>query len=172
MSLYHTTLPQLTKMLTNLEGWLTKAEAFCAERDIPLESLLAQRLYPNMYDLRMQVQHACSNATLLADRLGGKPRPGVTYDDELTFADVRQLVADSKAFIASIDAEQVAGAEDRMVAIPLIDGMQIRGEDMATDFSMANVYFHLTTAYGIMRQLGVPIGKSDFLGPMALVPAA
>ena len=170
MALYEQTIPQMLKMLTNLDGWLTKAEAFCAEQDIPLSSLVEQRLYPNMYDLRGQVQHACSNATLLADRLGGVSRPAVA-DDEGGFEDLRRQVASARAFIESVDASGFDGAEDRLVDIPLIDGMRIRGEDLARDFSLPNVYFHLTTAYGIMRHVGVPLGKADFIGPMALVPA-
>ena len=124
-----------------------------------------------MYTLRGQIQFACNNATLLADRLGGVARPEAV-DDEQTLADVRGKVAKTRAFLESITADHVAGVEDRMVDIPAIKGMEIRAEDLATDFSIPNVYFHLTTAYGIMRHMGIDVGKADFLGPMALVPVS
>lgn len=171
MSLYHQTIPQLLKMLTNVEGWLTKAEAFCHAQEIPLEDLLSARLYPNMYVLRRQVQRGCSNATLLASRLGNLEYPNAP-EPEGSLDDLRATVRAAKSFVERASESSCEGAEDRKMTIPLVDGMEIRGEDMATDFSMPNVYFHFTTAYGILRQLGVPLGKSDFLGPMALVPAA
>lgn len=171
MSMYPTIVPQLLKMLTNLEGWLTKAEAFAAERDIAEETLLQQRLFPNMYTLTGQVQFACSNAALLVARLGDAPPPAAK-PIEPTLASVREHIAHTRGFIEGVDPAGFEGAEQRHVSIPLIDGMVIRGHDMARDFSMPNVYFHLTTAYGILRALGVDLGKADFLGPMALMPAS
>ncbi|MEM7157092.1 MAG: DUF1993 domain-containing protein [Myxococcota bacterium] len=171
MALFHQTIPQLLKMFTNLEGWLNKAEAFCSDNEIPLDVLLEQRLYPNMYTLRGQVQFACNNATLLADRIGGVARPEI-LDDEQTLDDLRNKVAKTRAFLESVTAEKAEGAAERMVTIPAIKGMEIRTDDLAKDFSIPNVYFHLTTAYGIMRQLGIPLGKADFLGPLGLVPAS
>jgi hypothetical protein len=168
MSLYTQTIPQCIKMLDNLTGWLDTAAAFAAERNIPLDVLLEQRLFPNMYTLRGQVQFACSNAALLGDRLTGVPRPEPSRD-ACDFEALRAHVALTRSFLADLPRFEHAG--DAPVSIPLIDGLQIRGEDMATDFSMPNVYFHLTTAYGILRGLGVPLGKADFLGPMALFPA-
>lgn len=169
--LHDQTRPQLLKMLNNLDGWLDKAERFAADGDIGEDVLFAERLFPNMYTLAGQVQFACSNASLLVARLADLPVPTAVPLDE-TFAAVRGRVAETRAFIAGAEPQRFAGAVQRRVAIPLIDGMEIRGADMARDFSMANVYFHLTTAYGILRGLGVPLGKSDFLGPMALMPIA
>ncbi len=90
---------------------------------------------------------------------------------ETTLKAVRACIAETRGFIEGVDRAGFEGAADRKVSIPLIDGMVIRGHDMARDFSMPNVYFHLTTAYGILRSLGVDVGKADFLGPMALEPA-
>lgn len=171
MSMYPTVVPQFLKMLTNLEGWLSKAEAFAAERQISEEVLLQQRLYPNMYTLAGQVQFACSNAALLVARLGDVPPPAPQPLGTTSKA-VRETIAVTRGFIESVDEARFEGAEGRHVSIPLIDGMVIRGHDMARDFSIPNVYFHLTTAYCILRSLGIDVGKADFLGPMALMPAS
>lgn len=169
MSFHKQTNVQLLKMLTNLQGWLTKLREFNRTHDLPLPETLDLRLYPDMYDLRRNVQRACSNAALLAGRLGDV-EPLIVPDDPVDLDGLEAVVAQTKGFIESVDGEIADRSADRMVTIPLIDGMHIRADDMATDFSLPNVYFHLTIAYALMRRLGVPLGKSDFLGPMALQP--
>ena len=170
MSLYKQTIPQLLKMFTNLESWLGKAEAFCAENDIEPGVLLDQRIYPNMYAFHRQVLRALSNGNLLADRLTGTSAPQLP-DEADSFDALRKHVATSKAFIERSTEVALDGADAKPVTIPGIDGMVIRADDMATEFSIPNVYFHLTSAYAILRQTGVNVGKADFIGPMNLAPA-
>ncbi len=171
MSLFEQTMPQFLKMFANLDGWLDKAQAFCEEQDIELEALLEQRLFPNMYTLRGQIQFASHNATLLADRLSGIERPEES-NDEQSFDEVRARVIRTKAYLERVVASGKSDGEAEMVGVPAVPGMQIRGADMTRDFSVPNVIFHLTTVYGILRQLDVPVGKADFLGAIALVPEA
>ena len=171
MSLCKQTIPQLLKMFTNLEGWLGKAEAFCTDHDIEPGVLLEQRLYPNMYALHRQVLRALSNGNLLADRLTGTPAPQLP-DEADSFDALRDHVATSKAFIERATETTLDGVDAKPATIPGIDGMVIRTDDLANEFSIPNVYFHLTTAYAILRQTGVDVGKADFIGPMNLAPAS
>ncbi len=167
-SLYRASVGRFAHMLANLAAMLDKAEAHCEARKIEPSALTGFRLYPDMFALSRQVQIACDTAKGAAARLAGL-EPPKHEDSEKTFAELRARIAKTLDFVRSVPAERFASAADREVVIKL--GGQdtaFRGEQYLFNFALPNFYFHLTTAYAILRHNGVELGKRDFLGnPLA-----
>lgn len=166
ISMYSQSVPVFVRMLTNLSGILDKAAQHCAERKIDPAVLLSSRLFPDMFAFTRQVQIGCDFAKGGAARLAGVEVP--KYDDnEATFDDLKARVAKTLAFVQALPAAQFEGSDTRQVTMP------IRGEPMTfvglpylNNMVLPNFYFHLTTAYNILRHNGVPLGKGDFTGPI------
>jgi hypothetical protein len=164
LTMYAATVPLFTRMLTNTLGFFDKAEAYATERKFDVNILVAARLAPDMNPLSFQVQAATDRPKLALARIIGKPAPSWP-DDEKTIADLRARIRKGLDYFSSLTPADLEGTDDKM--IPL----KIRGEDVvwpAQDYLLNNVYpnfyFHVTTAYDILRHNGVPIGKRDFVG--------
>ncbi len=166
ISMYTASIPALRKMLRNLSDILGKAEAHAAARKIAPAVLLQARLFPDMFPLTKQVQIACDFAKGAAARLGGVEVPKYG-DDETTFEDLRQRIAKTVAFIDSVASGQIEGSETRAVNLTM-GGQNYRfdGMDYLNHVVFPNFYFHVTTAYNILRHNGVELGKADFVGAL------
>ncbi len=117
-----------------------------------------------MFDLLRQVQIACDMAKSGAARLAGVDVP-VHEDKETTFAELHARIAKVLAFVGGLDRAAIDGAADRRVTVPLRDRkLEFKGRDYLVGWVLPNLYFHLTTAYAILRHNGVELGKKDFLG--------
>ena len=163
-SIYQASAPVLTRILTNLSAILDKAEAHCTARKIAPEALLQFRLYPDMFPLARQVQIASDTAKSAAARLAGVEVPS-WEDHETTFAQLKERCEKTDKYLATFTPEQIDGSEDREVVLKMRDGqMNFTGRQYLLGFATPNFYFHLTTAYALLRQCGVEIGKRDFLG--------
>lgn len=164
ISMYEASAPRFTNMLRNLSAILARAEAHAAARKIAPEVLLSARLFPDMFPLSKQVQIACDHAKGAVARLAGVEVPGFA-DNEQSFAELQERIARTIAFVESVDAAQVNGAEARDIALS-IGGQQLQFQGMQylLGFALPNFYFHLVTAYNILRHNGVDIGKRDFIG--------
>jgi hypothetical protein len=163
-SIYQASVPVLARILTNLSAILDKAEAHCTARKIAPEALLQFRLYPDMFPLVRQVQIATDMAKGCAARLAGADMPSYA-DTETSFAELKDRLAKTVAFIGSFKPEQVDGAEDRTITFKV--GGQDRsftGSDYLLNFVLPNVHFHATTSYDILRHCGVELGKKDYIG--------
>lgn len=159
-SLYEACAPVLVRGLTNLSGILAKAEA----SGLPEAELLAGRLAPDMHPLPFQVQSASDSAKGAVARLAGVDVPSMP-DAEATLAELRERCALTVTFIQGVDAAKFEGAEDRDVVLTFPNGaMTFSGRQYLTGFVLPNFYFHVTTAYAILRHTGVALGKLDFLG--------
>jgi hypothetical protein len=159
-------IPVFRKMLGNQSAILTKAEAHAAARKIDPSVLLQARLFPDMFPLTKQVQIACDFAKGAAARLAGAEAP--KYDDnEATFEDLRARIAKTLAFVDTFKPAQIDGSETRTVSITL-GGQTYRftGLDYLDNVVFPNFYFHVTTAYNILRHNGVELGKADFVGAL------
>jgi len=168
MSLHDPTVFQISKMLRNLEGWLDKAAEYAKSREFDPEVLLQARLYPDQFPLVRQIQAACDAAKAGAARLAGIEAPSHP-DTETTLAEVRERIAKTLAFLESITPEKLEGAESREIALPFLpDNQRIKGADYVTEMGTPNFYFHVITAYAILRHNGVNVGKRDFIGSMRL----
>lgn len=164
ISMYNASVPVFTRLLKNLNGLLDKAVVYADGKKIEHNTLLTARLAPDMFHLIKQVQIATDNAKGCVARLAGVEVP--KYDDnEATFADLKARLAKTLAFLATIKPEQVNGSEDKDIVLNFgTIKLEFKGLDYLLNFATMNVYFHVTTAYGILRHNGVDIGKKDFIG--------
>ena len=162
--LYDLTVPVFTKHLTALSGLLDKARDHAAATDQDAAGLLAHRLIDDMHPLTRQVQMAADSAKLCVARLSGLAAP-VAEDTETTIDQLQARICQSLDYLASVPRSAVDGQEDREVVLTFPSGeMRFTGRDYAVGFAWPNFYFHLTTAYALLRARGVPIGKRDFFG--------
>jgi len=164
ISMYTASVPRLAHSLKNLSEILSKAEQHAAARRIDPAVLLGARLFPDMFPLTRQVQIACDTAKGCAARQAGLEVPR-HEDNETAFAELQQRIAKVIAFIESVPPETVDGSEDRHIAL-MLRGQEVRfsGLQYLTGFVLPNFYFHVATAYGILRHNGVELGKRDYLG--------
>ena len=165
ISMYQASIPVLKRMLGNLADVLQKGAAHAEAKKIDPVVLIASRLYPDMFALARQVQIASDTAKGCAARLAGAEVPKYE-DNEASIEDLKARIAKTIAFAQSLPEAQFAGSDTRSITIP------IRGEPVTmvglkylNNNVMPNFYFHLVTAYAILRHGGVPLGKGDFIGP-------
>jgi hypothetical protein len=163
-SIYDASIPVMSRALTNLTKILDKATAQAKAENIPLAALLEARLAPDMRPFPFQIQSASDGAKATAARLAGIEAPSMP-DTETTFPELKQRLEKTIAFLATIRPEQLAGAEDRQVVLKFPQGeMKFTGRDFLAGFALPNFFFHVTTAYALLRHKGINIGKMDFLG--------
>jgi uncharacterized protein len=166
MTLYSASVPVFTRMLGNLLTWLDKAEAHAAAKKFEPAVLLGTRLAPDMLPFTRQVQIACDSAKFGVARVAGVDAPKFD-DNEASFADLRVRIHKTLDFVASVPAAQIDGQEERDVTLPRRDGpIVLKAEAYLKGHAMPNFFFHLTTAYALLRHNGVDVGKSDFLGKL------
>ncbi len=163
--LYDATITQFSKMLGNLSVLFDKAIASAQARKFDPELLLQARLSPDQFALTRQVLIACDTAKLGASRLTGKPAPSHP-DTESTIAELQGRIAETIAYLATFTPADLVGAEDRLISQPRWEGKTLTGAQFAQQHMIPNFYFHVTTAYGILRHNGVDVGKRDYLGEM------
>jgi hypothetical protein len=171
MSLYTNVIQQLTKMLRNLDVFLDQAEENATSRKYDAELLLNARLSPDQWPLVRQIQAACDLAKFATARLTGIDAPSHP-DTETTLVEIRARIASTLAFIDGVDESAFETAATRVIAPPMFKGGFMPGETYANQFVLPNFYFHMTTAYAILRHNGVPLGKRTFLGHLSVQPPA
>jgi hypothetical protein len=164
--MYTLSAPVFVRMLRNLETVLDKGAAYATARKIDPAVLVNARLFPDMFPLSAQVRIAGDFAKGAVARLTGNEPPKYE-DNEATFDDLKARIANTIAYVESFKPEQFADAATRTVT------MKMRGEDKSFDGTtylanivLPNFYFHITTAYDILRHNGVELGKRDFIGPV------
>lgn len=163
-TVYQVTVPPLVRMLNNLAAILEKAAAHCDAQGIDPEALLRFRLYPDMFHFTKQVQVACDHAKNAAARLTGVEAPAFA-NDERSFADLVTRVRKTADWLGTLRPEQFEGVQARDVVIRRGETVvTYRGDDYLLNRALPNFYFHVTTAYDILRHNGVPLGKRDYLG--------
>ena len=161
-SMYAVSVGVFTRQLTNLLAQLEKAEAFANERKFKVDTLVNQRIYWDMAPLAFQVQNATDHAKGAAARLSGRELPSWP-DDEKTFEDLKARVKKALDYLGTFKPADIDGTEDKPITLKR-NGQDytLRGEDYLLGRAQQNVWFHVTTAYNILRQNGVPLGKADF----------
>ena len=164
LSMYDTAIPVLKQMLGSLSSILRKAEAHAANQKIEPAVLIQSRLYPDMFPLARQVQIATDQAKGCAARLAGIEIPKFE-DTETTFEELQARIAKTVAFVETFTAAQIDGSEERDIVYPTSSrgDLHFKGVDYLLGFALPNFYFHVVTAYDILRANGVEIGKRDFL---------
>ena len=164
ITLYTATNPVFNQLLGGLSACIDKAAAHCETKKIDPSVLINDRLIADMLPFSKQIQIACDQARGGMARLAGVDVPKAE-DTETTFAQLKTRIETTLAFINSITASQLAGAEDREVVLQMRAGpTTFKGLTYIQHFVLPNFYFHVTTAYNILRHNGVDIGKRDYLG--------
>ncbi len=152
------------RMLHNLDAILDKAAADIAAGKLDEEAVLRARLAPDMFDFTRQVQLATDFVKSPAARLAGVEVPKFP-DEETTLAALKTRIASIADFVRGFKPGQFEGAAERQIVIPMRDRtLELIGQNYLLGFAQPNFYFHYTTAYAILRHLGVEIGKKDFMG--------
>ncbi len=164
-TLYATSTTTFNQMLGALGGVLAKADAHAAAHKFDPNALLQARLYPNMFSLQRQVLVACDFAKGVSARLAGVEVP-VFEDNEQSFADLQARIAKTLAFIATLTPQQFDGSETREIVIQAGTPREKKfaGQSYLLNYGLPQFYFHVTTAYAILRHNGVELGKKDFIG--------
>jgi hypothetical protein len=162
MNLYDATVPVFTKLLTGVEKWLDKAGAHADGKKFDVDTLAGARLAPDQYSFVRQIQAACDQAKFTVAKLTGKEPPSHP-DSEKTIAEIRQRIKTIVAYLASFKREDFQGAEERQCGHSWMGGKWMHGGDYLVHFAFPNFYFHLTTAYDILRHNGVDLGKTDYI---------
>jgi hypothetical protein len=167
LSMYEASVPVFVRMLNSLSSILQKAAAHAEAKKIDPAVFVNARLYPDMLPLTRQIQIASDHARGAAARLAGLERPPVA-DTETTFDDLQARIKLTLDYIQSFKPEQINGSEEREITIAQRSGgeAKMKGAPYLLHFAMPNFYFHVTTAYSILREGGVEIGKLDYLGPL------
>jgi hypothetical protein len=157
-------VPAFVRGLTILSTLLKKGEEHAAQAGTEPEALLGARLAEDMLPLTAQVQRASDTAKFAAQRIGGSEAPKFA-DDETSFAQLQERIASTIAYLQSVDAAQLDAGAEREVTLKFGSfGANFTGESYLLSFALPNFYFHVVTAYDILRNQGVKIGKLDYLG--------
>jgi hypothetical protein len=164
ISVFDQTVSAMSRVLLNLDAIVSKAEQYAEEKKINPAVLIEARLYPDMLPFVAQIRIATDMAKGAAARLSGTDMPKWA-DDEATFEEIHGRIRKALNYLAGFKPEQFEGGETKNIELKLPNGtMQFVGRDYVLGFAIPNFYFHVTTAYNILRHNGVGIGKLDFLG--------
>ena len=164
LSLYDVTVPVFIRSLGNFDAFLVKGAEWFAEQGRPESELTEARLIEDMHPLTAQIQRASDTAKGVVTRIGGAENVPMA-DEEQSIADLRVRIARTIAVLRSARREAFDGKEETMVEIKTPNRSLIfTGKSYVLDFAIPNFFFHVTTAYALLRKEGVPIGKMDYLG--------
>ena len=165
ISLYAASVPVFKQMLGGLDALLGKAETHAVDRKIEPEALLKARLFPDMFALTRQVQVACDFSRGVSARLAGLEVPK-NDDTESSFQELRDLIGKTVAFIDGIDPSSINGQETREIITRPGTPKERRfdAQSYLLSYGLPQFFFHVTTAYAILRHNGVEIGKRDYMG--------
>jgi len=162
--LYQATVPVFEQTLGALDAIVDKASAYAAAHKIDPSVLLAARLRPDMFSFVRQTQVVCDNAKNMTARLAGAEPPRFE-DNEASFDEIKARIKKTLDYVRAVDPRDINAGENRDIVFPLgPNKMKMKGADYVFHFALLNYYFHLTTAYDILRHNGVDLGKRDFLG--------
>jgi len=164
LSMYSGFVPVCLQLLTGLKTVLQKCETHTTEQKWDPSVVLNMRLYPDMFTLERQVRQVCNHA-LGAGRVAGVDLPSLP-DQDNSFAEIHARIDKTADFLKGLSASQLDGKEDSQVTVTIGGQPQsLKGQNYLYHFAMLQVQFHATTAYAIIRHVGVPVGKRDYLGP-------
>jgi len=164
LSMYKASVPVFVQFLTSMSAVLDKAQAFADAKKLDQAVLLGLRVYPDMFPLARQIAAVTDHATRATARLAGVEPPAFE-GNEATISALKARVEKALAFVKGFGPEQIDGSEDKEVVFKTPRGdLKFTGQQFLINFSLPNFYFHATTAYNILRGIGVEIGKRDFMG--------
>jgi hypothetical protein len=163
--LFEITIPQFKKMLLNLSAILDKSVQYADSRKFDVDVLLQSRLAPDQFPFTRQIQIVCDTAKLAVSRVTGKEAPSHP-DVEKTVPELKERIKSVISYLETFTPADFSEAATRHISQPRWDGQYLTGDEFILQHALPNFYFHFTTAYSILRNNGVDVGKKDFLGPM------
>ena len=166
LSMYQLTVPAFVRGLKVMSASLKKAEAHVEQHGSVPDALISARLADDMLPLSAQVQRASDTSKLSVERLSGVASPKFE-DNETSFDQLQQRIANTIAYLNSVDAAQLDGGQARTIKLNWGQRQpEFKGDDYLLTFALPNFYFHIATAHGILRNQGVPVGKLDYIGAL------
>ncbi len=164
LTMYQASIPPMLRMLRNLAAILEKAAAHAEAHRIDPAVLVGARLFPDMLPLSKQVQIATDHAKGAAARLAGVEPP--KYEDtEASFPELLARLNKTATYLESFQPAQIDGSDERAISVTVRGNtLEFRGAEYLVGYALPNFYFHVTTAYAILRHNGIDIGKKDYLG--------
>ena len=164
ISMHQASAPRFANTLKNLSAILDKAQAHADAKKLDPKVFTGARLFPDMFPMARQVQAACDAAKGAVARLAGVAIPA-HEDTEQTFEELKARIAKTIAFIQTVQPAQIDGSEEREVVLKMRSGeVKFKGMQYLLGHALPNFYFHVTTAYNILRHNGVEVGKRDYIG--------
>lgn len=165
--MYPIVVRQFSKVLSNLQQILDKAAEHAEAKKFDMDVLMQARLAPGQFNLTRQVQVACDTAKLAAARLADKEQDAPSHaDTEHSLAEIKGRIQSVIAYLGTFSEADFAGAAERRITQPRWKGKSLSGEEFLHQHAVPNLYFHVTTAYAILRHNGVEVGKKDYLGEL------
>jgi hypothetical protein len=164
--MYEASIPVFIRMSKNLAAILAKGAAYAEAKKIEPAVLVNSRLYPDMFPLSRQIQIASDIAKGCGARLAGREPPKFE-DNETTFPELLTRIDKTIAYLETLKPEQISGSEGKTITLKIGNNtLTFLGMPFLLNFALPNFYFHVTTAYDILRHCGVEIGKQDFIGAL------
>lgn len=164
LSMYELSVPTFVRMLNSLSNILDKAMAHAKEKKLDPTELISLRLHPDMWNLAEQVRGACNFPIRASGRLTGTAMPNFEGKDD-SFEALQHRIAFTLKYVESVPMAGFDGSEKKEIIFPRGDMQhKMSGQDYLFNFALPNLYFHVTAAYAILRQAGVPLRKEDYLG--------
>lgn len=166
--MYFEAVQQVIQSLESVERWFDKAAAYAESRSFNPEVFLTARLAPDQFHFTRQIQAACDAAKFLAARTAGKDAPKHP-DTEDNAQALRARIRAVVEYLKTFKREDFEGADKRVVPLGFMPGKGLSGRDYLWQMALPNFYFHVSTAYAILRSNGVDLGKADYIGPLSLL---
>ena len=169
--MYYLAVRQFARTLKNLDAILEKTQAYARARNFDVNNLLSERLFPDMLPFVSQIRTACDHAKSASASLAGK-EPPKHEDNEKTFEELRGRIAKCLAYLDTFTAQDFARTSPELIVkLARPAGKGLHADEYLFGRQIPNFFFHVTTAYALLRRAGVEVGKSDFLGPLNVVDA-
>jgi hypothetical protein len=168
MNLYDVAIPLMTRTVAQVPSWLDKAQAYAEQKKFDPQVLLAARLAPDQWSLERQIQVVAMGPHRLAALLQGAEPPMPDMTEGGTIADLRARIDGALEVLRGLKREDFDSVEDRVIPLPFAPGKGMVGRDFVLQFGLPNFFFHVTTAYAILRHSGVELGKMDYIGQLSL----
>lgn len=163
--IYQLVIRENSQMLKNLSAWLGKAAEFAKPKEVEMDVMLQQRLIVDQYSLVEQIQSACDSAKFAAARLSGK-EPPKHPDTETTLAEIQKRISSVVEYLGTYKADDFKNTATQKIQQSWMPGKYLEPMDYLTQMALPNFFFHLTTAYSILRSQGVNVGKTDYIGEL------
>ncbi|MBC7473799.1 MAG: DUF1993 domain-containing protein [Candidatus Sericytochromatia bacterium] len=167
--MYYQTIQQFIKMLNNLNNFLDKAVVYSEEKKCDINNILTARLAVDQFNLIKQIQVISDNAKNTTARFVGQEAPKFE-DNEKNIQELKERITKTSEYLKQFKEEDFSNSSNQKITLPFMPGKYIDGEDYLIEFAIPNFYFHFTTAYSILRNCGVNVGKFDYIGSVNFKP--